>query len=253
MNSLRPGADEIRSAQLARRAQLAPGTAAGVTEEMIRGLVDAFYEVVRADPVLGPIFNARVADWGAHKAHLSDFWSSVTLMTGRFKGAPMAAHAGIPGAGAAEFSRWLSLWERTACAVCPPAAASLFVAKAKMIAQSLQLGIAAHRGELPPLAPAPAQTPETSLPAGAAFYARTPSFTAETVPDRLRGAHDTKPGVWGKIWVEAGELAYRIEDPRRPSSVRTLKPGEPPGIVEPTILHSVQPSADARFYVAFFK
>jgi hemoglobin len=35
--------------------------------------------------------------------------------------------------------------------VCPPDAAALFQAKADMIARSLQLGIAASRGEIPPL------------------------------------------------------------------------------------------------------
>ena len=47
------------------------------------------------------------------------------------------------------FARWLHLFRETARQVCPPAAADLFAAKAEMIGQSLQLGIAASRGELP--------------------------------------------------------------------------------------------------------
>jgi hemoglobin len=43
----------------------------------------------------------------------------------------------------------------TARAICPPAAADLFIAKAEMIGQSLQLGIAASRGEFLPLLPEP--------------------------------------------------------------------------------------------------
>ena len=138
------------SVQLRRQA-LAPGTAVGVTEALIAELVEAFYAKVRQDAVLGPIFNAAIVDWDVHLAKLCDFWSSVLLMTGRFKGAPMAVHAGLPDIGPAHFAHWLALFDETAHEVCPPAAAALFSAKARMIAQSLLLGIAASRGELPPL------------------------------------------------------------------------------------------------------
>ena len=50
-------------------------------------------------------------------------------------------------------NRWLHLFAQTARAVCPPPAAELFIAKSEMIAQSLQLGIAASRGEFPPMTP----------------------------------------------------------------------------------------------------
>lgn len=144
---------------LARRAQIAPGVVAGVTEPMIAEMVRRFYGRVRADEVLGPMFETRIADWEAHLAKLCDFWSSVLLMTGRFKGAPMAAHVRIEGLGAGHFERWLGLWRQTAREVCPPAAASLFIARAEMIARSFQLGISVARGELPP---------QSSSPAGAA-------------------------------------------------------------------------------------
>jgi hemoglobin len=135
---------------LERRRRLAPGTSAGVDEAMIRRLVHAFYAKVRADAVLGPIFNAAIGDhWDTHLAKLCDFWSSVTLMTGRFKGSPMSVHLGVPDIGPAHFARWLQLFGETATDICPPDAAALFRAKADMIARSLQMGIAAHRGELP--------------------------------------------------------------------------------------------------------
>ena len=139
-------------------ARVGPGVAAGVTEAMIHDLVHAFYAKVRTDPALGPIFNRIIADgWDAHLAKLCDFWSSVLLMTGRFKGTPMVAHIGIPDIRPTHFARWLHLFRQTAEALCPPAAAALFVAKSEIIAQSLQLGIATSRGELPPLRPARGQ------------------------------------------------------------------------------------------------
>jgi hemoglobin len=135
----------------ALRAQLAPGTAVGVTEEIIDDVVHAFYGRVRKDPALGPIFNGAIEDWDAHLAKLCDFWSSVLLMSGRFKGAPMAVHARLPNINERHFARWLHIWRETVPEVAPPEAAALFIAKAEMIGQSLQLGIAAQRGEIPPL------------------------------------------------------------------------------------------------------
>jgi hemoglobin len=131
--------------------RVGPGVAAGVTEQMIHDLVHGFYGKIRADPALGPIFNRMVGDWDEHLAKMCDFWSSVLLMTGRFKGTPMAAHARIPDIRPTHFARWLHVFQQTAVEVCPPQAAALFVAKSEMIAQSLQLGIATSRGELPPV------------------------------------------------------------------------------------------------------
>lgn len=133
----------------ARRRQIAPGHAVGVTEPMIAELVHAFYAKARTDDLVGPIFEAAIADWDEHLAKLCDFWSSVTLMTGRFKGAPMPAHARLPGLDRGHFARWLELWRATAREVCPPEAAALFIARAEMIARSFQYGLAVIRGELP--------------------------------------------------------------------------------------------------------
>lgn len=139
------------------RRLIAPGARVGVTEEMVHTLVHAFYAKVRRDPALGVIFNRAIADWDHHLEKLCDFWSSVTLMTGRFKGAPMAAHARLPDIRATHFARWLHLFRETAAETCPPAAAALFVAKAEMIGRSLQLGLSASRGE-PPLRSSGART-----------------------------------------------------------------------------------------------
>jgi hemoglobin len=118
---------------------------------MIKRLVDAFYAKVRADPEIGPIFNRVIGEhWDAHLAKLCDFWSSVLLMTGRFKGAPMIVHTRLPDIEPAHFDRWLGLFRETAAEVWPPAAAALVVEKAEIIGESLRLGIAVSRGELPP-------------------------------------------------------------------------------------------------------
>jgi hemoglobin len=137
---------------LSGQARVGPGVAAGVTEPMIHQLVHGFYAKIRKDPALGPVFNRIIGEgWDAHLAKMCDFWSSVLLMSGRFKGSPMAAHARIPEIRPAHFARWLHVFRQTAEELCPPPAAALFIAKSEMIAQSLQLGIAASRGEFPPM------------------------------------------------------------------------------------------------------
>ena len=123
----------------------APGIAAGVTEETIRSLVHAFYARIRTDEELGPIFAAAVSDWPQHLSKMCDFWSSVVLMSGRFKGRPMATHAKLPGLDHAHFARWLLLFRATAAEVCPPTAAELFIDRAERIAQSLEAGIQVQR------------------------------------------------------------------------------------------------------------
>ncbi|MDG2521311.1 group III truncated hemoglobin [Caulobacter segnis] len=128
---------------------LSPGAAVGVTEPMIHELVHAFYAKVRRDPQLGPIFDAAIGDhWDKHLAKLCDFWSSVLLTTGRYKGAPMPVHAALPRIEGGHFVRWLEIFTETAGELWPSEAAALVVARANMIARSLQYGIAASRGEM---------------------------------------------------------------------------------------------------------
>jgi hemoglobin len=133
------------------RPRIGPGHHAGVDEAMIHTLVHTFYGRVRQDVVLGPVFDAAIDDWDEHLAKLCDFWSSVTLMTGRFKGSPMAAHARNGDIRNEHFALWLALFEKTARDVCPPKAAELFVERSRMIGRSLSLGLAVSRGEIPPL------------------------------------------------------------------------------------------------------
>ena len=113
----------------------------GIDEAMIERLVRGFYAKVRADAVLGSIFETRIKDWEPHLAQMCAFWSSVALMTGRYHGTPMAKHLPLPIDGS-HFDRWLALFEETAREVCPGEAEAHFIERARRIAQSLELGIA---------------------------------------------------------------------------------------------------------------
>ena len=91
------------------------------------------------------------------------------------------------------------------------------------------------------------------LPAGLKAYKRTATFSEDTIPPGLLSDHATKDGTWGLIHVEAGALRYAITDPRRPPSVQILTPEGRPGVVEPTILHRVEPAGPVRFHVEFLR
>jgi hemoglobin len=123
------------------RAPLSPNSPP-IDEDMIHRLVHAFYGRVRADADLGPIFDRVIGqEWDAHLAKMCDFWSSVMLTSGRYKGNPMIAHMRLKMVRPAHFERWLELFAETAYAECPPGIADQFCARAANIAKSLQLGM----------------------------------------------------------------------------------------------------------------
>jgi hemoglobin len=111
-----------------------------ITEPEIATLVDTFYAKVRLDPDIGPIFNAIISDWPYHLVLLKDFWSTVLLTTGRYKGDPMMKHLQLP-LDPQHFERWLALFAETAHEVLPPAHAANVIAKSHRIAQNFQAGI----------------------------------------------------------------------------------------------------------------
>tara|TARA_Y100000588_G_C13308149_1_gene524493 strand:+ start:141 stop:308 length:168 start_codon:yes stop_codon:yes gene_type:complete len=55
--------------------------------------------------------------------------------------------------------------------------------------------------------------------------------------------------VWGKITILSGSLRYRID----PTGFETTLTPDNPGIVEPEVLHSVEPVGSVSFYVAFYR
>lgn len=124
---------------------VAEAVALGVDRVMIDALVRDFYARVRADPLLGPVFAARIIDWEPHLELMGSFWCSVMLRTGTYHGRPMPKHASLP-VDARHFDRWLALFEASAVRICPKAG-HLFVERARRIAESLELGIAAARGQ----------------------------------------------------------------------------------------------------------
>lgn len=111
-----------------------------ISESEIRVLVDSFYDAVRQDDLLGPVFAQHVQDWSLHLPKMYDFWSTVVRRTGRYAGRPFEAHQAIPGLTSAHFDRWLALWEATVSRVFafPRAhAREAFVVAARRMAASM--------------------------------------------------------------------------------------------------------------------
>jgi tellurite methyltransferase len=87
------------------------------------------------------------------------------------------------------------------------------------------------------------------LPEHVQVYKRTPDFTQQTVPAGLLRDHTTKPGVWARIVVTAGELEYSFGEPRRSFVLNR----ERTGIVRPEVPHQVKPRGEVVFYVEFLR
>jgi hemoglobin len=82
-------------------------------EDDVQTLVLGFYDRVQLDSLLGPIFNEQVqVEWVAHLPLMVDFWSSILLGTGGYKGRPFPKHA-VLGLEKEHFSRWLNLFFET--------------------------------------------------------------------------------------------------------------------------------------------
>ncbi len=113
---------------------------ATLDEAHLATLVDRFYDKVRADPMLGPVFNAAVHDWDAHKRTLVSFWSSVALGTQSYRGSPMSAHRPHP-IRPEHFDHWLELWRETARETLEEAAAARMIEFAERIGRSLRMGL----------------------------------------------------------------------------------------------------------------
>ncbi|MDP5076576.1 MAG: group III truncated hemoglobin [Nonlabens sp.] len=81
-------------------------------------LVSTFYAKVRANNLLGPIFNSVITDWPAHLTHIASFWETNLLRSSNYKGNPIEKHKEVDhavnnGINMEHFGTWLQLWFET--------------------------------------------------------------------------------------------------------------------------------------------
>jgi hemoglobin len=110
------------------------------TAESIERMVMMFYSEVRADPLIGPIFERRVADWPSHLERMCAFWGSVLRAEPGYRserGSPLQIHAAMAELDREHFARWLALFERTVSQVFEPTAAAGVVGRAERMAVAL--------------------------------------------------------------------------------------------------------------------
>jgi hemoglobin len=113
-----------------------------ITEAEIAALIPRFYDRVRADAMIGPVFAGAIDNWPPHLEKLMAFWSSVMLTSGRYKGNPMAAHMKhLATITPPMFDRWLALWAQVTDETMPASIADVLQAKAERIARSLKLAL----------------------------------------------------------------------------------------------------------------
>jgi len=111
-------------------------------EDGLSRLVAAFYGRVRRDADLGPIFNDAISAWPSHLSKLTDFWHSVMLTSGRFKGNPMMKRLIHRARIRPEhFDRWLALWDEVTSELMAPEHAAALQEKAQRIGESLKLAL----------------------------------------------------------------------------------------------------------------
>ena len=83
----------------------------------IERLVNAFYDKVRRDELLGFIFNdVAKTDWAAHLPKMYAFWETMIFRSAGYVGNPVAAHARLvplTAMGRPQFDRWLALFTAT--------------------------------------------------------------------------------------------------------------------------------------------
>jgi hemoglobin len=84
------------------------------TESDIKKLVDVFYDKVKSNNQLGPIFETVMkVDWQKHLPKMYKFWGNIVFQTGEYKGFPFAAHMPVNGKTPLTpqlFNEWLNLF-----------------------------------------------------------------------------------------------------------------------------------------------
>lgn len=81
-------------------------------------LVKVFYDKVRKDEELGPIFNGIITDWEPHLEKITDFWEQHLFGVQKYQGNPIEAHNTVDakmnyGITVHNFGTWLFYWMQT--------------------------------------------------------------------------------------------------------------------------------------------
>jgi hemoglobin len=80
------------------------------TVEDIKVMVNTFYDKIKQDELLGPIFNERIQDrWAIHLETMYKFWENLLFGNNTYHGRPFPPHATLP-IGFEHFQQWLTIF-----------------------------------------------------------------------------------------------------------------------------------------------
>jgi hemoglobin len=117
--------------------------ASGLTEPLLREVVLSFYEKVRRDAVLGPVFAEAIGDdWDPHIERIMLFWLTATRLGRGYDGRSfIPTHVRNRSIRADQLPRWLALFRETAAEQCAPQAASVLIDIAERMAETLEISL----------------------------------------------------------------------------------------------------------------
>jgi hemoglobin len=115
------------------------------SKEDIKNLVNAFYEKVKADAIIGYIFTdiAKV-NWEKHLPVMYDFWENTLFYTGTYEGNPMELHKHLHRLmplTTEHFNQWTKLFTSSVDALFKGKNANLAKQRAISIATVMQIKI----------------------------------------------------------------------------------------------------------------
>ena len=115
------------------------------SEADIKLLVDSFYSKIKADDLLGPIFQEKLGDhWDQHLEKMYKFWGMALFAQSGYSGHPLSKHVTLP-IEETHFNRWLHLFFNTLNEHFDGPVAGEAMKKAGLIARTFLVRISAYQ------------------------------------------------------------------------------------------------------------
>lgn len=113
-------------------------------------LINTFYDKVRKDEALGPIFDKIIGDnWGHHLPIMYNFWNMVLFSAPGYAGNPVRKHVEVDKRIPLEkehFDRWLQLWNENIDKLFAGEYADMAKNKASLMANLIHMKVDMSRG-----------------------------------------------------------------------------------------------------------
>jgi hemoglobin len=115
----------------------------GLDADLVATLLDEFYDRVRQDRVLGPVFAEIIGqNWDAHMAKINSFWRTALRLDRSYPGRDfMPAHWRHTAIRTEHLPIWLKLFEEAVQRVVQEQARGEFLRIARAMAENLALGL----------------------------------------------------------------------------------------------------------------